>query len=95
MPDPLHWLSGWVCLGLGVLFTLRAVRLLRAEGQQQPLRREPLSARELLWAGVALALLGTANLLGGRWLLMAVPAIGVIVVIAVRLILRLPRRWCR
>lgn len=97
MPYVLHLLSGWVCLGIGVLFVFRAVRLLRAERQQQqqPLRREPLSGRELLWEGVALALLGTGNLLGGRWVLLAVPAVIVIVVLAVRLFLRLAARWSR
>ncbi|MGW5668332.1 hypothetical protein [Micromonospora sp. NPDC003776] len=93
----MHLLSGWVCLGIGVLLALRAVRLLRMERQQhqRPLRREPLSGRELLGEGLALAVLGAGNLLGGRWVLLAVPAVIVIVVLAVRLFLRLAAGWSR
>ena len=55
MPDASSLLAGPVCLGFGVLFTLQAVRRLRTERRQgqQPLRREPLSGRELLWEGLA------------------------------------------
>ncbi|MET8838299.1 hypothetical protein ABZV78_30955 [Micromonospora sp. NPDC004540] len=91
MPNALNWLAGPVCLGFGVVFTLQAVRRLWTERQQgqQPLRGELLSGRELLWEGLALALLGTANLLGRPWTLLAIPAVVVIVVLAMRIFWRL------
>ncbi|MEU5960370.1 hypothetical protein ABZ777_04105 [Micromonospora parva] len=91
MPNVLDLLAGPVCLGFGVLFALQAVRRLRTErryGQQQP-PREVLSARELLWEGLAVALLGTVNMLGKPWTLLAIPAVVVLVVIGVRIFLRL------
>ncbi|MET7371936.1 hypothetical protein [Micromonospora arida] len=91
MPNALDFLAGLVCLGLGVVFTLQAVRRLRAERRQgqQSARRELLSGRELLWEGLAVALLGTANLLERPWTLLAIPAVVVIMVLAVRIFLRL------
>lgn len=93
MPNALDFLAGPACLALGVVFTLQAVRRLRAErrqGQRSP-RRELLSGRELLWEGLAVALLGTANLLGRPWTLMAIPAVVVLAVLGVRIFLRLIR----
>ncbi|MEW1584591.1 hypothetical protein AB0283_03970 [Micromonospora vinacea] len=97
MPNALNWLAGPVCLGFGVVFTLQAVRRLRTERHQgqQPLRRELLSGRELLWEGLAVALLGTANTLGRPWTLLAIPAVVVIVVLAVRIFLRLVQERSR
>ncbi|WP_327043072.1 hypothetical protein OG400_15590 [Micromonospora ureilytica] len=97
MPNLLDFLAGPVCLGFGVVFTLQAVRRLRTERRQgrQPPRRELLSGRELLWEGLAFALLGTANLLGGRWTLLAIPALVVIVVLAGRIFLRLIQEQSR
>ena len=91
MPDASSLLAGPVCLGFGVLFTLQAVRRLRTERRQgqQPLRREPLSGRELLWEGLAVALLGTVNMLGKPWTLLAIPAVIVLAVVGVRIFLRL------
>ena len=91
MPNALDFLAGPVCLGLGVVFTLQAVRLLRTERRQSqvPPRRELLSGRELLWEGIAIVLLGTGNLLGRPWTLLAIPAMVVIVVLGVRIFLRL------
>ncbi|WP_328650258.1 hypothetical protein OG598_17985 [Micromonospora sp. NBC_00330] len=91
MPNALDFLAGPVCLALGVVLTLQAVRRLRAERRhgQRPPRRELLSGRELLWEGLAVALLGTANLLDRPWTLLAIPAMVVIVVLAVRIFMRL------
>jgi hypothetical protein len=91
VPNVLNWLAGPVCLGFGVVFALQAVRRLQTDGQQgqQPLRKELLSGRELLWEGLAFALLGIANMLGRPWTLLAIPAVVVIVVLAFRIFLRL------
>ncbi|RAO17037.1 hypothetical protein GUI43_01276 [Micromonospora noduli] len=93
MPNALDFLAGPTCLLLGVVFALQAVRRLRAERRQgqRPPRRELLSGRELLWDGLAVALLGTANLLGRPWTLMAIPAVVVLAVLGVRIFLRLIR----
>ncbi|RAO31488.1 hypothetical protein PSN13_04052 [Micromonospora saelicesensis] len=91
MPNALDFLAGPVCLGLGVVFTLQAVRRLRTERRQDQRspRRELLSGRELLWEGLAVALLGTANLLDRPWTLLAIPAVVMLAVLAVRIFLRL------
>ncbi|MCG5452254.1 MULTISPECIES: hypothetical protein [Micromonospora] len=93
MPTALDFLAGPLCLALGVVFTLHAVRRLRTERRrgQRPRRRELLSGRELLWEGLAVALLGTANLLDRPWTLLAIPAVVVLGVLAVRILLRLIR----
>ncbi|MEU8157460.1 hypothetical protein AB0B94_27690 [Micromonospora sp. NPDC048986] len=97
MPDALDLLAGPVCLGFGVVFTLQAVRRLwtqRRQGQQPP-RGELLSGHELLWEGLAVSLLGTANLLDRPWTLLAIPAVVVILVLAVRILLRLVQERSR
>lgn len=93
MPSVLDLLAGPVCLGFGVLFTLQAARRLRSERRYgpQPPPREVLSGRELLWEGLAVALLGTVNMLGRPWTLLAIPAVVVLVAIGLRIFLRLTR----
>lgn len=94
MPDVRTLLAGWGCLGLGLLFMFQGGRLIRAEKRlgRRPLTGEPFSGRELLAEGLAVALIGTGNLLGGRWVLLVVPGVIVMVVLLVQLVLRRARR---
>ena len=94
MPQSLAWVAGWPCLALGLLFVLQGTKLLRRERRrsQRPLPGESLSGPQLLWEGAAIALVGIANLLGGRWVLLAIPAILVIVVLSAQLLARWTKR---
>lgn len=94
MPDVGTLVAGWGCLGFGLLFMLRGTRLIRTKRRlgRRPLAGEPFSGREALAEGVAAALIGAANLLGGRWVLLAVPGVVVMVVLAGLLVMRWARR---
>ncbi|MBM0259829.1 hypothetical protein [Micromonospora sp. 4G55] len=93
MPQALTWIAGWPGIALGLLFMLMGVRLRREERRQRRrlLPGQPFSGREVLWEGVAFALIGTGNLLGGRWVLLTLPAVAVMTLLFVRLI----ARWAR
>jgi hypothetical protein len=95
MPHSLAWLAGWACLALGLLFVLRGMKLLRREQRlsQRPLPGEWSSGPQVLWQGSTFALLGIANLLGGRWVLLGIPAVIVSLVLTVQLIVRWSKRW--
>jgi hypothetical protein len=89
----LNLIGGVLCLIFGVLFTARAVNLLRTEGRRsRPTSRTGhLTVYELLWQGAAVTLLGIGNLLGGWWAYLAVAAVVVIIAIGVRVFVRLLR----
>lgn len=97
MPQSLAWLPGWPCLALGLLFVLQGTKLLRNEQRlgQRPLPGESSSGPEVLGEGAAVALVGIANLLGGRWVLLVIPAVLVMLALSVRQLARWSRRWRR
>ena len=97
MPYGLTLLAGCGCLGFGLLFMFRGWRLVRTERRlgRSPLSGEPFSGREALAEGFAFALIGAGNLLGGRWVLLVVPGVIVMVVLLVRLVARLVGRPSR
>ncbi|MBY8872306.1 hypothetical protein K7640_10690 [Micromonospora sp. PLK6-60] len=86
--------AGWLCLGLGLLFLLSGAQLVREERRRgrRPLPGESFSGRELLWQGTSIVLLGTGNLVGGDWTMLAVPALVILPVVVVRVALRQYRR---
>jgi Flp pilus assembly protein TadB len=90
MPHALSILAGWGCVGLGLLFVLQGARRLQEERRQHrnPVPGLPLSGRELLWEGAAVGLLGAGNLLGGGWVLLAIPAMVIMPLLLVRLLVR-------
>ncbi|WP_123827122.1 hypothetical protein [Micromonospora globispora] len=94
MPDRVTLVAGWGCLGIGLLFMVQGTRLIRTERRlgRRPLAGETFSGREVLAEGVAFALVAAGNLLGGRWVLLAVPGVIVMVVLAVHLVMRWARR---
>ena len=98
MPDVGTLMAGWGCLGFGLLFIRQGTRLIRTERRlgRRPLAGEAFTGREVLAEGVAVALMGAGNLLGGRWVLLVVPGVIVMVVLAVQLVMRCARRlWGR
>jgi hypothetical protein len=97
MSHALSWVAGWPCLAIGLLFVLRGLRLLHQERrlQRRPPPGEPFSGSEIVVQGVAFAMIGTANLLGGQWLLLAIPAAVIMFWLGVRLIAGWIRRWRR
>ncbi|MFE9916353.1 hypothetical protein ACFYPG_14460 [Micromonospora sp. NPDC005553] len=88
MPDSLNVWAGWACVGLALLFALNGVRLLREERNRRLTPSRPFSGRELLWESAAMALLGTGNLVGGTWVLLAIPAVIIMMVLLARLFAR-------
>ncbi|MCZ7438729.1 hypothetical protein O7598_20120 [Micromonospora sp. WMMC241] len=97
MPDAVNVFLAWSCIAFGVLLAARSMRLLRADRRRgrQTRRPEPLTAREVLWEGGAFVLIGTANLLDGRWTLLVLPAVAVMLVLCVRVAARLIRQRSR
>lgn len=61
--------------------------------QRRPPPGEPFSGSEIVVQGVAVAMIGTANLLGGWWLLLAIPAVVIMFWLGVRLTAGWIRRW--
>lgn len=90
MPDGVTLMTGWACLGFGLLFMWQGTRLVRTERRlgRRPLAGETFSGREVLAEGVASALIGAGNLLGGRWVLLAFPGVVAIVVLGGLLVAR-------